>query len=303
MTGMRVRIATRNSPLALAQAEAVAALLRDHGGEVELVSVITRGDADRSTPLPAMGSAGVFTKALEDALSEGRADVAVHSAKDMPTAVDPRFEIAAFPRRDDPRDALVGCDLEDLGPGALVATGSPRRRAQLAAFRPDLTFRGLRGNIATRLQALDSSDAVVVGAVALDRLGLAGELAVDRIDTSIMLPAQGQGAIAVEAVTGSECGALLRKIDDPAVRIAVMAERACVNTIGGGCAAPVGAHAAMHQGRLRLRATVHSPDGHRVIAGDCEVGDPAADGMALGEDLLRRGASQLLYGPGGDFGG
>lgn len=303
MIGMQVRIATRNSPLALAQAETVAALLRDHGGEVELVPVTTRGDADRSTPLASMGSAGVFTKALEDALFEGRADVAVHSAKDMPTSIDPRFELAAFPRRDDPRDALVGSDLDDLAPGALVSTGSPRRRAQLAAFRPDLTFQGLRGNIETRVRALASCDAVVVGAVALDRLGLAGELVVDRIDPSIMLPAQGQGAIAVEAVAGSKCSTLVREIDDLAVRSAVVAERACVNAIGGGCSAPVGAHASIHEGRLLLRATVHSPDGHQVIAGEREVADPLADGAALGEDLLRRGAGQLMNELAGDSGG
>lgn len=197
----------------------------------------------------------------------------------------------------------MGCDLDDLDPGALVATGSPRRRAQLAAFRPDLTFQGLRGNIATRLLALDSCDAVVVGAVALDRLNLTGGLVVDRIDTSTMIPAQGQGAIAVEAVAGSDCGALVKKVDDPVVRAAVMAERACVNAIGGGCSAPVGAHASRHEGRLRLRAAVYSPDGHQVIAGECEVGDPVVDGTALGEDLLRRGAHQLLYEPVGDSGG
>lgn len=300
---MRLRIATRNSPLALVQAETVAALLRDRGGEVELLGVATRGDADRSTPLSAMGSAGVFTKALEDALAEQRADIAVHSAKDMPTAIDPRFELVAFPRRDDPRDALVGCDLDDLGPGALVATGSPRRRAQLAAYRPDLTFQGLRGNIATRLLALESSDAIVMGAVALDRLGLTRELEVDRIDTSIMLPAQGQGAIAVEILAGSECEALVKEIDEPAIRAAVMAERACVNAIGVGCSAPVGAHASTHEGRLHLRAAVHTPDGHQVIAGECVVEDPVADGNALGEDLVRRGARQLLHEQVGEFGG
>lgn len=256
--------------------------------------VTTKGDSDRTTPLPAMGSAGVFTKALEDALADGRADVAVHSAKDMPSALDPRFEIAAIPFRDDPRDALVGCSLDGLAPGALVSTGSPRRRAQLAAFRPDLTFQGLRGNIETRLRALDSSDAVVVGAVALDRLDLARQLLVDRIDPSIMLPAQGQGAIAVEIAKGSECSGLVREIDNPGARAAVMAERACVNAIGGGCSAPVGAHASICNGRLVLNATVHSPDGHQVIAGKREIEDPVVDGTALGEELLGRGAGQLL---------
>lgn len=294
MTKMRVRIATRNSPLALIQAQTVAELLRGFVEEVELVTVTSDGDADRTTPLASMGSPGVFTKALEDALLDGRADLAVHSAKDMPTQMDPRFALAAFPRRDDSRDALVGSSLQDLPAGALVATGSPRRRAQLAACRPDLTFKGLRGNISTRLEALGDADAVVVGAAALDRLGLASNLTVERIDPSVMLPAQGQGAIAVESLADSASRNAVEAIDSQEVRAAVLAERACVNAIGGGCSAAVAAYAALRKGRLVLNAAVYSRDGHRVIAGGREVVDPITDGAVLGEELVQRGARSLL---------
>lgn len=293
---MRIRLATRNSPLALIQARIVAALLEEHVDSLELLPVRSLGDADQATALANFGSTGIFTKALEMALIDGRAEVAVHSAKDLPTTLDPRFVLAAFPCRADARDALVGARLEDLPTCATVATGSPRRRAQLAAYRPDILFSGLRGNIETRLRACESVNAVVMGAAALDRLQMGSDVVIDRLDTSLMLPAQGQGAIAVEVLADSEVESVVRQIDDPEVRFAVLAERALINAIGGGCSAPVAAYCVPDcDGQMRLTGAVYSLNGHRAIRCERVVEDPVIDGIALGRELLNSGADEILF--------
>ena len=210
-----LRIATRGSALARWQAEEVARLLRAvaPGLEVPLVAVDTTGDRRTDIPVWDMGGQGVFVKEVQAALFDGRADVAVHSAKDLPSSTGPGLALAAVPRRADPRDALVGGSLASLVPGALVATGSVRRRAQLAWLRPDLTFTGLRGNIATRLTRIPPGGAVVVAAAALARLGLSGQ-ASEILATELMLPQVGQGAIAVECrADDSGARSLLAAID------------------------------------------------------------------------------------------
>ncbi len=224
-----VRLATRGSPLARAQAEAVGALLCGLRPDldVELVVVRTRGDRLASRPLSEIGGQGVFAKEVQRTVVEGEADVAVHSAKDLPPQQVDRLVLAAFPPREDPRDALVGVRLRDLSPGAKIATGSPRRRAQLANLRPDLTFVEARGNIATRLAMVEHglADAVVVAACATDRLGISDRLA-ERMAPSVMLPQVGQGALAVEC-RGDDEGlrTLLAEIDHEPSRRAVIAER------------------------------------------------------------------------------
>ncbi len=194
-----LRAATRGSPLARWQAEAIAALVREHDPEVEveLVVVDTQGDRRLDVPIWELGGKGVFAKEVQAAVLDGRADLAVHSAKDLPSVTVPGLVIAAVPERGDPRDALVGSTLADLGEGAEVATGSLRRQAQLATARPDLRFVGLRGNMATRIAKAADHDAVVVAATALDRLGLADQIA-ERLTTELVLPQVGQAALAVE---------------------------------------------------------------------------------------------------------
>ncbi|MFO7592267.1 MAG: hydroxymethylbilane synthase [Acidimicrobiia bacterium] len=227
----RLRVATRGSALARWQAERVVALLATAGShEAELVVVETTGDRRTDAPIHAIGGIGVFVKEVQEAVLDGRADLAVHSAKDLPAATPDGLVLAAVPERADPRDALVGATLDSLPTGAVVATGSVRRRAQLAGRRPDLGFAELRGNMHTRLEKAAGFDAVVVAAAALDRLGLEGRIA-ERLDTSIMLPQVAQGALAVECraddhVSLQATGA----IDDPDVRRAVEAERSGIST-------------------------------------------------------------------------
>lgn len=243
----RLRVATRASPLARWQAEHVASLLRaaDPTLAVELVPVQTTGDANTEVPLHAIGGRGVFVKEVQQAVLDGRADVAVHSAKDLPSQAVEGLVIAAVPPRGDARDALVGAPLAGLGVGATVATGSVRRRTQLAVLRPDLHFAELRGNIGTRLARVPPGGAVVVAQAALDRLGLAGQaaevMAVDR-----MVPQVGQGALAVECRAGDErVRRVLAAVDHAPSHRAVAAERAFLAAFGGGCDVPVGAHLEM----------------------------------------------------------
>ncbi|MGH9131303.1 MAG: hydroxymethylbilane synthase [Acidimicrobiales bacterium] len=238
--GIRLRIATRASPLARWQAQHVADLLELTGFVCELVVVSTTGDELAGLPISALGASGAFVTQVQAAVLDGRAELAVHSAKDLPSAPTPGLVIGAIPPRADPRDALVGSTLDGLSPGAVVATGSPRRRAQLAFARPDLAFTELRGNIETRLGRVPSGGAIVVAAAALDRLGLAGRAA-EVLDPAVMLPQVGQGALAVEC--RPELCEALAGIDDPPSRRAVEAERAFLFGIGPGCSLPIGAHA------------------------------------------------------------
>lgn len=242
-----------------------------------------------------MGGQGVFVKEVQAAVLDGRADLAVHSAKDLPSAAAPGLTLAAFPVREDPRDALVGGRLGDLAPGALVATGSVRRRAQLAWVRPDLTFSGLRGNVPTRLSKVPPGGAVVVAAAGLIRLGLA-DRADEFLDPSVMLPQVGQGALAVECLSSAaSVVALCAEIDDPLVRVAVEAERVFLAELGGGCDLPVGAYAVVADGTLSVEGLLASTDGRQVLRTSRRgpVGDGPALGVSVASALLAAGGALL----------
>lgn len=286
-----IRIATRGSALARWQAEHVAALL---GGDVELVVVSTTGDRRRDVPIHAIGGQGVFTKEVQDAVLDGRADVAVHSAKDLPSTTADGLLLASVPERADPRDALVGSTLDDLPTGATVATGSVRRRAQLAHARPDLAFVDLRGNMDTRLAQAANHGAVVVALAALIRLGLGGEVA-EVLDTELMLPQVAQGALAIECRADDERSrARLAAIEHGPSRRAVDAERAFLAAIGSGCDLPVGALAAIVGDEVRLTALLASLDGHVVLREHGSGTDPVAVGAATADRLLHESGGATL---------
>ncbi|MET1003470.1 MAG: hydroxymethylbilane synthase, partial [Acidimicrobiia bacterium] len=261
MKSRSVRIATRGSRLAQWQAERVGARL---GGAVEYVFVRTTGDADQTSDLHLIGGQGVFVKEVQQAVLHGRADIAVHSAKDLPAVTPAGLVLAAIPERADARDALVGATLAALPTGALIGTGSVRRRAQLAHERPDLSFGALRGNIETRLKKRDSEgfDAVVVAYAALQRLDLADH-ATDVLEPAVMLPQVAQGALAVECRTDDRAtAAKLRAIDDTIAHRGVRAERAFLAELGGGCNLPCGALAVVAGDEITLDAVLASLDGH-----------------------------------------
>jgi hydroxymethylbilane synthase len=292
-----LRVATRGSALARWQADHVAVLAQkaEPGLDVEAVVVETSGDRRRDVPIWELGGKGVFVKEVQAAVLEGRADVAVHSAKDLPSLTPDGLVIGAVPERADVRDALVGSTLADLAAGATVASGSLRRRAQLAHARPDLRFEGLRGNIATRLARVDQADvdAVVMAAAALDRLGLSERIA-ERLDPDAMLPQVGQGALAVECrADDTDTRCLLDRIEHTPSRRAVDAERGFLAELGGDCSVPAAAHATLAGDRLRVRALVASADGRTVLRH--ELAGPAASGAALGRSVAR----QLLDDQGG----
>ena len=252
MTGRILRIATRGSPLARWQAEhAVALLQATHPGlRAELVLLESTGDLRRDAPLTQLGGQGVFVKEIQQAVLDGRADLAVHSAKDLPSVTAPGLRLAAIPERGDPRDALVGSPLRDLALGATVATGSVRRRAQLRALRADLVFVELRGNIGTRLTKVPAGGAIVMAAVALERLRLADHIA-EILEPEVMTPQVGQGALAVETRADDEAtAALVAPIEHAPSRFAVDVERAFLAELGGGCDLPVGAHATLQRRRF-----------------------------------------------------
>ena len=270
---MLVRVGSRGSRLALTQAERAVAALRRPGIEIALVPITTAGDRDRTKPFGEIGSRGVFVKELEEALLEGRIDVAVHSAKDMTSTDTADLVVGAYPTREDPRDAL--CGAASIEPGMRIGTASVRRRAQLLALEPSLSIEPLRGNVDTRLRKRVERglDAVVLAACGLDRLGLTGEIGV-RLEPDVMLPEAGQGALAMQVRLGEE--ALVAVADDAETRRRVEAERQCVAAVGGGCLAPVAAH---HDG-VALTALVAAEDGSWVerVRGD--------DPVALGRELV-----------------
>jgi|SRR5579872_475601 len=269
---MLVRIGSRGSRLALTQAELVAERLRRPGLELALVPITTAGDRDRTKPFGEIGARGVFVKELEEALLDGRIDVAVHSAKDMTSTDVDGLVVGAYVERDDPRDALCGADA--LRPGMRVGTASVRRRAQLLALEPTLSIEPLRGNIDTRLRKRGERglDAIVLAACGLDRLGLSSEIGL-RFPPEELLPEAGQGALAVQVRAGEE--ELVAAVDAAETRRRVEAERRCVAVVGGGCLAPVAAH---HDG-VTLTGLVAAEDGSwvRRASGD----DPDALGRQL----------------------
>jgi hydroxymethylbilane synthase len=288
-----LRIATRGSAQARTQAEVVAAQLRAaHPGlGVELVFVETTGDRRTDVPLHVIGGQGVFVKEVQQAVLDGRADLAVHSAKDLPSTLTDGLVIGAVTERRDPRDALVGCKLNDLAEGATVATGSVRRRAQLAVLRSDLAFVELRGNIHTRLGKVPEGGAIVMAAAALEVLGILDEVAaarpVELMAVDVMVPQVGQGAVAVEcAERASATRDLLAAIEHGPSRQAVECERAFLAELGSGCSLPVGAHAVVvGEGELCLRTFLAGGTGiyegvHEGTADEAHAWAAAAAGFA-----------------------
>ncbi len=270
MTGPdgRVRLATRRSPLAVWQAEHVAGLVRAaHPGlAVELVHTDTLGDRRLDVPISEIGGKGVFATEVQRLVLDGAADAAVHSAKDLPAVTGEGLVLACVPERGDPRDALVGSTLDGLAPGAVVATGSQRRRVQLAAVRPDLTFVELRGNMATRLGQVPEGGAIVVAAVALERLGLADRID-EVLDVDLVLPQVGQAALAVECRSDDRATLdLLAAVEHAPSRLRVDTERAFLAELGGDCDLPAGAHAVLADDEVVLAALLAGPDGtvHRA---------------------------------------
>ena len=286
-----IRIATRQSELALWQARNVGDAL---GVPYELVPVTTHGDRDLTSPLAVIGGQGVFVKEVQAAVLRQEADLAVHSAKDLPSAQVEGLTIVACPRRGDVRDSLVGASLEELESGAVVATGSARRRALLLRKRPDLKVVEARGNIRTRLERRQGAAAVMVAYAALTRLGL-GELAGQVFEAEEFCPQVAQGAIAVEARRG-DLRALeaVAGIDDPATTAEITAERAMLAELGTGCTLPVGAFARSGKGFLELYAMIASLDGLRMVEVTEGGGDPKAVGAAAGRRLLAGGGAELL---------
>ena len=287
-----LRVATRGSELARWQAARVATLL---GGDVELVIVTTTGDTRTDVPIHALGGTGIFVKEVQQAVLEDRADVAVHSAKDLPASVGPEgIVLAAVPERADPRVVLVGSTFAALPAGARIGTGAVRRRAQLAALRPDLTFAELRGNIPTRLDRAAEHDAIVVAAAALERLGRL-DLAAEHLEPSVMLPQVGPGALAVECRTDdAETRQRLAAIDNTRAHATVGAERAYLAQLGGGCDLPCGALATLDGNEIVVEALLAAADGHVVLRATARDTNPVAAGERAATELLDHGGRSLL---------
>ena len=294
-----LRIGSRGSELALWQANHISALLREQGHTVELEIIKTTGDKITDVALAKVGTKGMFTKEIEEALAEGRVDLAVHSLKDLPTEVPPGFELAAITRRENPRDVLLSKkygSVAGLPQRARVGTSSLRRQAQLKAIRPDLEVFPLRGNVDTRLRKLEAGefDAIILAAAGLYRLGRT-ESVREVISADVMCPAAGQGALGIEIRAGDTATRdLLKFLDDAASRATTTCERALLNKLGGGCQVPIGAFSEMQGGQLQLHAIVARPDGTQVLR-ESQVGtDPRQLGEAVGDKLLRRGAEAIL---------
>ncbi|HZL87349.1 MAG TPA: hydroxymethylbilane synthase [Pirellulaceae bacterium] len=300
MSVPRLRLGTRASPLARWQAEWVAGQLSQRGVEVELVPISTQGDV-KTGPLGQIGGQGLFTKEIQRALLERKIDVAVHSLKDLPTAEVDGLTIAAVPRRESTADVLVSKvadSLEKLPHGSRVGTGSLRRKAQLLHVRPDLAVLEIRGNVDTRLRKLDEGeyDAIVLAEAGLRRLGLA-ERATFVLPRSIMLPAVGQGALAIETRSGDAVSqSLVEPLDDAATHAAVLAERSMLAALRGGCLAPVGGLARVEGPVLTLEGVVLSGDGQRKIsaAAAARSEDAVRIGQQVADELLVQGASDLI---------
>lgn len=298
-----VRIATRKSPLALWQAEYVRdRLIAAHPGlKVELVKMSTQGDKILDSPLAKIGGKGLFVKELEDGLLSGRADIAVHSMKDVPVELPAGLHLPVICEREDPRDAFVSNrypGLDALPHGARVGTSSLRRQCQIMARRPDLVISSLRGNVNTRLAKLDAGDfdAVILAAAGLKRLGFERRITA-YLDTDVSLPAIGQGAVGIECRRDDpRINGLLAVLDDPDTHIRVAAERAMNHRLEGGCQVPIAGHATLDGETLHLRGLVGAPDGSKMIRGDIRGprGEAERLGIALADDLLAQGAAAIL---------
>lgn len=296
---VHLRIGSRGSQLALWQANHISALLCARGHEVEIEIIHTTGDKITDVALAKVGTKGMFTKEIEEALAAGKVDLAVHSLKDLPTELPQGFEIAAITERQDPRDAFCSrhySKIEDLSKGARVGTSSLRRQAQLKAIRPDLDIHSLRGNVDTRLRKLEQGDydAIILASAGLMRLGKT-ELIQQIIPSEIMCPAAGQGALGIEIREGdSKTRDLLAFLNDPNARAATTCERALLNSLGGGCQVPIGAFAEIRNGKLHLESIVADPGGTRLLRDAREGDDPEKLGNQAGASLLKRGADAIL---------
>jgi len=329
-----LRIGSRGSQLALWQANHISALLRAHGHEIEIEIIHTTGDKITDVALAKVGTKGMFTKEIEEALAAGLVDLAVHSLKDLPTELPKGFEIAAITKREDARDAFCSrhyAKIEDLPQGARVGTSSLRRQAQLKVIRPDLNIHPLRGNVDTRLRKLEQGeyDAVILASAGLKRLGKT-ELIKQIIPAEIMCPAAGQGALGIEIRKGDAATRdVLAFLDDPAARAATTCERALLNRLGGGCQVPIGAFAEVRfkqtvasdgsgfgvaqrfsaantgakaggalapEGLIHLESIVAAPDGTRLLrdARDGKIEDAEKLGNDAGAALLNRGGDAIL---------
>jgi hydroxymethylbilane synthase len=291
-------IGSRGSQLALWQARWIQARLESYGVESRLEIIHTTGDKITDVPLSKVGTKGLFTKEIEEALLSGAIDLAVHSLKDMPTELPDGLTLAAIPEREDPRDALVGRSLATLAQQARVGTSSLRRAAQLRARRPDLDIENIRGNLDTRLRKLDAGqyDAIVLASAGLRRLGWENRIT-ELLDPQVMCPAVGQGALAVETrADGGAAEEIAKRLEHRESRIAVTAERAVLAALGGGCQVPIGAYATVDAGTVHLRAIIVSPDGTQIIRKESSgaTGDAASIGGALGDELLAEGGRQIL---------
>jgi len=294
-----LRIGSRGSQLALWQANHISALLRERGHEVEIEIIKTTGDKITDVALAKVGTKGMFTKEIEEALAEGRVDLAVHSLKDLPTELPPGFELVAVTTRVNPRDVFLSVKYESvstLPQGARVGTSSLRRQAQLKTVRGDLVVHPLRGNVDTRVRKLEEGeyDAIILAAAGLTRLGKT-QWVREVLSESFMCPAAGQGALGIEIRKGDlSMRKHLAFLNDPAARAATTCERALLNKLGGGCQVPIGAFAEMDGGALRLTAIVARPDGSEVLREQQSGSDPVALGERVGEALLRLGATKIL---------
>ena len=294
-----LRIGSRGSQLALWQTNHISALLRERGHQVEIEIIKTTGDKITDVALAKVGTKGMFTKEIEEALAAGRVDLAVHSLKDLPTEVPPDFEIAAITQRENPRDVLVSkkhASIKELPQRARVGTSSLRRQAQLKALRPDLEIYPLRGNVDTRLRKLEAGDyeAIILAAAGVNRLGLTA-LVKQVIPAEIMCPAAGQGALGIEIRKGDEAiRQHLSFLDDSAARQTTTAERALLNKLGGGCQVPIGAFAELRAKEIHLEGVVAHPDGSLVLRESRDGNDPELLGNEVGESLLSRGGDAIL---------
>ncbi len=299
---MRLRIGSRGSELALWQSRHTAAELEGRGHEVSIEVIRTTGDRLQGVAFSKVGTKGMFTKEIEEALVEGRVDLAVHSLKDLPTELNPEFTLAAVPLRADPRDAFCSARFPSfaaLPPGARVGTSSLRRQSQLRAHRRDLEYIEFRGNVDTRLRKMEAgeAEACVLACAGLDRLERLRALR-ERLPASIVCPAAGQGALALEARTGDTAVLeALSGLNHPDTRFAVTAERAALGALGGGCQVPIGIFCQRHTDHWTIAGVVALPDGRAAVRVEMEhrtEDEPRLLGLHLAEELLRRGAGPLL---------